>query len=183
MGRLSGIWCNGSTHPSGGCSPSSNLGIPKEDINNMGKSLHRIREIRRIEKAVNTNLFFISAFTTLILMVVIAVEFFSRGNFPPSQMNLFYVGVLMIYSLHKEMLRWMGEKEKERKGEWFLYSWIIFTVILSCINFLSKGYFSHSPDGQPLSTLTELYTTTLEVGAVFIIMRLSKAIRFYFEGK
>lgn len=149
----------------------------------MKKNLSRIREIRKIEKAVNTNLFFISAATTIVLMGVIAIEFFTRGNFPPSQMNLFYVGVLMIYSLHKEMLRWMGEKEKERKGEWFLYSWMIFTIVLSCINFLSKGYFTHSPDGQPLSTLTELYATTLEVGAVFILMRLSKAIRFYFENK
>ncbi len=146
-------------------------------------TLNKIKEIRKIERVVNANLYVISAITTGILMLTIGVEFFTRGNFPPSQMNVFYVGILLIYSLHKEMLRWMGEKEKERKGEWFLYAWIVFAITLSCINFLSKNHFGVSSNGQPLSTLTELYTTTLEVGAVFIMTRLSKSIRFYFETK
>lgn len=147
------------------------------------KELSKMNEIRKIEKAVNAKLFLICSLTTFLLMGTIAIEFFTRGNFPPSQMNIFYVGVLLIYSLHKEMLRWMGEKEKERKGEWFLYAWIIFAVSLSFINFITKGYFSFSEEGHPLNTLAEVHTTALEVGAVFLSTRFSKMLRFCFKRK
>ncbi len=143
----------------------------------------KLKEIRKIEQVINANLFIICAFITAFLMGAITVEFFTRGNFPPTHMNLFYVGILLIYSLHKEMLRWMNAKEKERKGELFLYGWIIFAVLLSLINFLSKNYFSYSCQGQELNTLAEVYTTTLEVGAVFILARLSKIIRMYIITK
>lgn len=30
--KLSGVWCNGSTRPLGGCSPGSNPGTPKRNF-------------------------------------------------------------------------------------------------------------------------------------------------------
>ena len=143
----------------------------------------KLKKIRRIELAVNKNLFVICAAITSIAMAMAVTGFFTRGSFPPPGMNFFYIGILLIYSTHKEMLRWLKEKKVERQGEWFVYSWIIITVILYIVNFSTKGYFSHSPGGAAVESLREITIITLEVCTIFILARLSKVIKISLEKK
>ncbi len=133
----------------------------------------------KIESKINRILFWISVFITIVTMMMMAMEFFSRGGFPTTKIGNFYVGVLLIYSFHKEALRWLEEKDKkrgERKGEIFVYSWLILTTILYLINFLKKDFYMTDADGNQTRALMEITTTALEAGAVFIFTRLIKVI-------
>lgn len=85
-------------------------------------------DARKVEAVINRNLFVACAIITLVAMAMVVIEFFSRGNFFPSRIGFFYIGVLFVYSAHKEMLRWLGEKGTKRAGEFFLYSWIGLTL-------------------------------------------------------
>lgn len=143
----------------------------------------KIKKIKEIEFAINKNLFHICAFITLIAMVMMIVGFFTRGSFPSPQVSVFYIGILFIYSIHKEMLRWLEEKEMERQGEWFVYSWIGLALILYIMNFITKDYFSHSSEGTPVDSLKEISNTTLEVCAIFILTRLSKILKIILERR
>ncbi|MDI6883348.1 MAG: hypothetical protein QMC93_02675 [Patescibacteria group bacterium] len=138
--------------------------------------------IQIIEKKINNILFGLCLFITIIAIGMVLLEFFSRGAFPPSKISTFYLGVLLVYSLHKEALRWVEKKGtdlQQRKGEYFVYTWICLSAILYLINFFSKDYFSYSPSGEELTTLTEITFTTLEVCAVFIFTRLLKIGAIY----
>jgi len=146
-------------------------------------SEEELKRIRKIELAVNNNLFLICGIITFIAMAMTITQFFTRGAFPHPGLNFFYVGILFIYSIHKEMLRWVEEKKVERQGEWFVYSWIGLTIILFIINFLTKDYFSYSLEGAPIEALRDSAATTLEVCAIFILTRLSKAIKIITEKK
>jgi len=143
----------------------------------------KLKKVRKIELAISKNLFSICAVITLVAMIMAIVEFFARGAFPPPRMSVFYIGILIIYSVHKEMLRWLEEKKIERQGEWFVYSWIILTVVLYITNFLTKGYFSYSPEGAPVESLRGISITALEVCAIFIFTRLSKVAKISLEKK
>jgi len=140
-------------------------------------AIEKWQKIRQIESHINNNLFIICTVVTFLAMAMVAVEFFSRGIFPPSGLNLFYIGVLLVYSVHKELIRWMGDGNKDRRGEWFLYSWISLTVVLYAINFICKGYFNNSPTGASVEALRESSIITLEVSSVFILTRLSKTVK------
>ncbi len=133
--------------------------------------------IRRVESIINRNLFITCTIITLIVMAMIIIEFFSRGSFFPSRIGFFYVGVLFIYSAHKEMLRWLDEKKADRRGETFIYSWIGLTVLFYVINFITKDYYSVSLGGKPLGCISEVSTITLEVTGIFLLARLSKVIK------
>jgi hypothetical protein len=144
------------------------------------------QEVQTAEKKINEILFNLCLFVTIIAIGMSLVEFFTRGAFPSTKINLFYVGVLIIYSLHKEALRWIEEKgteHQQRRGEIFVYIWIIVTAVLYLINFLSRDYFCWSPTGQELTTLTDITFTTLEVGAVFLFTRLFKIGTIHFLQK
>lgn len=138
---------------------------------------NKFKELRGIEARINKNLFLICAGVTIVAMLMMALQFFTRGAFPPARMSLFYLGVLIIYSLHKEMLRWLGKRKIERQGEYFVYGWIGLTALLYIVNFLTKNYFSYSAQGEPLITLKELTTLTLEVLGIFIFTRCLKILK------
>jgi len=144
-------------------------------------SEEKLRKVREIEFAINRHLFLICSAITLIAMAMVITEFFSRGSFPPSQIGFFYIAVLFVYSIHKEMLRWLGEKKIERQGEYFLYSWIGLTVILYIINFLTKHHFCYSPEGMSTESLQAVSIITLEVAAIFLFTRLSKVVKIILE--
>ena len=146
-------------------------------------SEERLKKLKRAELAINKNLFIICAAITLIAMTISAIEFFARGAFPPSGINFFYIGILFLYSIHKEILRWLEKKEIERQGEWFVYVWIALVVTLYITNFLTRGYFSYSSEGVFVGSLGRITTITLEVSAIFILTRLSKAIKMGLEKK
>ena len=136
-----------------------------------------LSKIREVERSVSKNLFLICVIITVIVMAMATVEFFSRGSFFPSRIGFFYIGILFIYSVHKEMLRWLEEKGKDRQGEYFLYSWIGLTTIFYVINFLTKDYFRISLEGKPTECMSEVAVITLEVAGIFLIARLSKVIK------
>lgn len=140
-------------------------------------------KIGRIEREINKKLFFICAVVTLIAMIMTLIEFFGRGDFPSSRINLFYMGVLFLYSIHKEMLRWLEEKTEDRHGEYFLYFWIGLTVALYAINFLTKDYFCYTANGGPAECMREASVITIEVAVVFLFTRLSKVLKVIIERK
>ncbi|MDD5696438.1 MAG: hypothetical protein PHO90_00495 [Candidatus Pacebacteria bacterium] len=136
-------------------------------------------DTRKVEAVINRNLFISCAIITLVAMAMVVIEFFSRGNFFPSRIGFFYIGVLFIYSAHKELLRWLGEKETRRAGEFFLYSWIGLTLLFYVINFWTKDYYSTSLEGKPLGCISEAALITLEVAAIFLLARISKVIKLF----
>jgi hypothetical protein len=142
-----------------------------------------MQNFREIELKINKNFYLICALVTIIAILTSLIQFFTRGAFPPSGIHFFYIGILLLYALHKEFLRWVGEKGVERQGEIFVYVWIGITTILYLINFLTKNYFSYSPRGEGLDTLKEISIMTLEVVAIFVIARLSKMIKFLSEKR
>ncbi len=144
---------------------------------------NEFKELKKIEKKVNRHLYQICALITVITMAMVAARFFTRGDFPSTKIGLFYLGILIIYSLHKELVRWMGERKIERQGEYFVYAWVLFTVLLYVVNFLAKDFFIYSDQGASLATLGETGILTLEIMAIFLITRGSKIIKVYFTKK
>ncbi len=138
---------------------------------------NKFRQLRDIEAGINKNLFLICAAVTVIAMSMMALEFFTRGGFPPTRMSLFYLGVLILYSFHKELVRWLGRRKIERQGEYFVYGWIGLTTLLYTINFLAKDYFNYSAQGESLTTLRDVSVLTLQVLGVFISTRVLKILK------
>ena len=138
---------------------------------------NQFQRVKEIETKINRNLFVICSVVTIVVMAMVLSQFFTRGAFPPTQITLFYLGVLILYSLHKEIVRWLGQRKIERQGEYFVYSWIILTTLLFAINFFTKGYFSYSAEGEHLNTLREISTLTLEVFVIFIFTRVMKMLK------
>jgi len=144
-------------------------------------NLNKFKPLREAEKKINNHLFIICSVVTVIVIAMKLIEFFSRGSFYPGEMGIFYLGVLVIYSLHKEMLRWLGKRKVERQGEYFVYVWITFTAILYIINFFTKNYFSCTPEGFPLNTLQDISIISIEVLAIFILTRSLKILKVVLE--
>lgn len=153
---------------------------PSTPTTNMRKK-EKLKRIRKTEGMINKNLYRVCALITVIVMVMITIGFFSRGTFPSPKIGVFYFGVLTIYSFHKELVRWLGEKKIERQGEYFVYAWIGLATALYIINFLSKDYFSYSPQGVSLTSLKEVCFTTLWVFGIFILTRVSKLVKIILE--
>ena len=138
-----------------------------------------MKKVYNEEFAINRTLFNISIFVTILAVAMMLTEFFTRGFFPATKIGVFYVGVLLIYSFHKEALRWLSrvaDREIIRRGEYFVYLWIILTAILYLVNFLTRDYFVIGDMGQELAALSEITFTTLEVCAVFIFARVFKIV-------
>jgi len=137
----------------------------------------KFQRVRTIETKINRNLFIICGLVTIVVMAMILSQFFTRGAFPPIQITMFYLGVLILYSLHKEIVRWLGQRKIERQGEYFVYSWIILTTLLFAINFFTKEHFNHSIEGEQLNTLRDVSRLTLEVFVIFIFTRTMKMLK------
>jgi len=144
-------------------------------------------QIIKSETKINNVLFWICFFITLLTIVMVLVEFFTKGEYPPTNVSLFYVGILTIYSLHKEAIRFLehaSPERSQRKGELFVYFWIIMTAVLYLINFLTKNYFSYTENGEATRGLIDATYLTLEVGGVFILARILKLlmIKFFYKN-
>ena len=140
------------------------------------KKNNQIRNLRKIELSINTNLFIICSIVTVAAMVLMTTDFFTRGSFMPSRMNLFYLAVVFIYSIHKELIRWLGEKKIKRRGEYFVYAWIILTTVLYVINFFTHDYYSYSLEGYRLGALRDISLLTIEILGIFIVSRILKLL-------
>ena len=137
----------------------------------------KFAKIRKIELAISNNLFSICGVVTLTAMIMYLLQFFTRGGFPPPGIGFFYIFILALYSIHKEMLRWLEEKKVERQGEWFVYAWIFLTLTLYIVNFFTKDHFRFSETGEYVDTIREAAIITLEVCTIFVSTRLSKIIK------
>jgi len=142
-------------------------------------------QIIKTETKINNVLFWLCSLITIMTVVMTLLEFFSHDEYPPTSISLFYVGVLAIYSLHKEAIRFLEQtsaekSQKQRKGEFFVYFWIIMTAILYLINFLCKNTFSHTANGEETTALMNATYLTLEVGIVFIVARILKLLMIKF---
>jgi hypothetical protein len=112
-------------------------------------------------------------------MVMMVMEFFSRGKLPSTRIGNFYIGVLLIYSFHKEALRWLEEKDQkrvQRRGEIFVYAWLILTTVVYLINFFNHDFYMTDDAGRQAKALMEITSTAIEAGGVFIFTRLIKVI-------
>lgn len=147
------------------------------------ENVNQKEDLRAIEANINRNLFIVCALVTLATMAVMTVDFFSRGNFVSPRMDLFYLAIVAIYSLHKEFLRWLGEKKDKHNGEYFVYAWVILTTVLYVVNFLSRDYFSFSREGYQVGTLRDIAYLTIEILAVFILTRFLKFLEIFFKEK
>jgi len=145
-------------------------------------------QIIKTETKINNVLFWLCSLITIMTVVMTLLEFFSHDEYPPTSISLFYVGVLAIYSLHKEAIRFLEQNSaekvhKQRKGELFVYFWIILTAVLYLINFLSKNGFSQTVNGDEATGLMNATYLTLEVGIVFIVARILKLLMIKFFEK
>ncbi len=140
-----------------------------------------LKTLKEEESLINRHLFLIASVITVVTMGMLIIEFFTRGAFSPANMGVFYLGVLVIYSFHKELVRWFGKKKIERQGEVFIYTWIAITVILYIVDFATNNYYSYNFQGQPSFTLTNISVITIEVLAVFVFTRLLKTLRISFK--
>ncbi|MBU3934892.1 hypothetical protein KKC00_02960 [Patescibacteria group bacterium] len=147
------------------------------------KEKFNLKQIINTEASFNFNLYILCGFITLVTMAMIVTEFFSRGQFFPNHISFFYLGILVIYALHKELVRWLGRRKIERQGEYFVYAWILLTTFLYIINFVSKDYYVHLVRGGPSSALRDVSILTLEVLAVFILTRGLKVAKLLVRKK
>jgi hypothetical protein len=135
-----------------------------------------MEKFKKTELKINERLYLISALLTFLIMGMFALEFFTQGRFPQVKLKTFYIFVLLIYAIHKEFIRWLGGKEVERKGEFFVYFWIAFVTLFYIFDFFTKNKFTlFNP-----SVLDEITLTSMEVLAIFILARISKIIKLKF---
>ncbi len=140
-------------------------------------SPNQLKNLRIAEEKISNNLFIVSVIVTIVTMAMVVTEFFTCGFFSVVRIEFFYLGVLLIYSLHKELVRWLGEDKIERRGEYFVYAWVILSTILFIINFLTRGRFSYFPNCYTYDVLKDVTLLTLEVLGVFIITRCLKILK------
>ena len=93
------------------------------------------------------------------------------------------MAIVAIYALHKELVRWLGEKKSKRNDEYFVYSWVILTAALYVINFFRHDYFSYSAEGYRLGTLRDISILTIEILSVFIFTRFLKIFKVLIKSK
>lgn len=143
----------------------------------------QFQSLQETEAGINKNFFLVTTIVTLIAMAMMTIAFFTRGIFPAERMNMFYLGVVIVYSFHKELLRWLGGTKVERQGEYFVYGWIGLTTAFYTINFLAKDYFSYSSTGEPIATLREIASLTIEVLVIFVLTRGLKILKVIWEHR
>jgi len=132
------------------------------------------------EKEINHQLFLVTTVLSFVTMGMLLISFFSKGKFPPSSITVLYLGVLIVYAVHKESLRWMKSSQQnlKRKGELFVYIWIFFTAFLYIIDFLNPGKYSAGLLTNP--ALQSATILSLEILVIFILTKSSKIVkRFY----
>jgi len=147
------------------------------------KNVPQLPSLQETEAGINRNFFLVTTAVTCIAMAMMTIAFFTRGAFPAEKMSMFYLGVVIVYSFHKELLRWLGESRVERQGEYFVYGWIGLTTLFYTINFLTKDYFSYSPAGEPVATLRETASLTVEVLVIFVLTRGLKILKIIWEHR
>lgn len=141
------------------------------------RKIEQLHQLRLTEEKINQNLFLVASGVTAVAMSMMILAFFTRGAFPSAKMHMFYLGVVIVYSFHKELVRWLGDEKVGRQGEYFVYAWVGLTTIFYILDFLTKGYFSVSSSGEPLEIIRESAALTIEVFIIFLATRGLKLLK------
>ncbi|MDD5606264.1 MAG: hypothetical protein PHN37_00115 [Candidatus Pacebacteria bacterium] len=141
------------------------------------------KDLKKIELLINQHLYTICSVITILVMLMFLVEFFSKGMFNLYKIELFYLGVLLIYSFHKELIRCIGCKKLDKQGENFVYIWIVLTLSLYIVNFISRDFFTITVYNEPSLVLKNISILTLQILAIFIITRGIKFIKIFLAEK
>lgn len=141
------------------------------------------KEFKKVESIINRHLYQICYVITILVMLMFLIEFFTRGYFSLTRIEIFYLGVLVLYSIHKELIRFIGHRKIEKQGEIFVYIWIGITLSLFVINFFSRDYFAYTIDEKPSLVLHDISLLTVQILGIFLLTRISKFIRAFLEYK
>ncbi len=143
--------------------------------------MNNLSECKKYELLINKHLYSICSIITIVVMLMFLIEFFTKGHFALARIELFYLGVLALYSFHKELIRYVGCKRKlHKQGELFIYAWIFLTLFLYIVNFFSRGYFSYTVYNETSLVLNNMTVLTVQILAIFIVTR---ALKIFFEAK
>lgn len=130
-----------------------------------------VQKFRQEEERIGRHLYTITAIITIISMSFIVLQFLTHGAFSSSGISYFYIGILLTYSLHKELIRWIGEdRKRHHHGELFLYGWIFLSTSLYIVNFLTKGVFNGI-------AVQQAAVITIEVLLIFLTTRALKLFK------
>ena len=117
----------------------------------------------------NEWLFWFCAFFTLVLIVMIYIEFFLTDYETPLVLVIGYIGFITTYTTNKEINKWTASGLIiEKPGELFVYIWGLTLVVMGIIQFLTKNQYQ-VPE--------ELINICGGVLAVFVGNQVSKSFR------
>ncbi len=140
-------------------------------------------DLKKVELLINQHLYTLCSVVTILIMLMFIIEFFTRGIFSLAKIELFYLGVLLLYSFHKELIRCVGCRKVDRQGENFVYIWITLTLVLYIINFITQNFFSLTVYNEQSLVLKNLSILTLQVLAIFIFTRGIKFLKVFLLDK
>lgn len=112
---------------------------------------------------------------TVAYLAMVTAEFFLRSSdlLVPSLMLPLYVTLLGAYAADKEIRRWIGAPEPQRKGAIFVYFWVMLSVAMIIIRFFRSEYVL-PPD---------LGKVVLQVVGIFFGSRASKVVYDRRQGR
>lgn len=105
--------------------------------------------------------------TVAYLAMIVAEFFLPAGVRVPGMMMPVYISLLGAYAADKEIRRWVGAPEPQRKGSLFVHLWVLLFLALAIVNFFRPDY--------PLPQ--DLGKVVLQVLAVFFGSRTSKYMK------
>ncbi|MCX6992725.1 MAG: MarR family winged helix-turn-helix transcriptional regulator [Kiritimatiellaeota bacterium] len=112
-------------------------------------------------------LFPLLSLVTVAYLAMLVSEFFLHAAVRvPATMMPIYITLLGAYAADKEIRRWVGATEPQRKGSLFVYLWVLLFLVLVIINFFRADYIIPSDLGK----------VVLQVLGVFFGSRASKYI-------
>jgi len=104
---------------------------------------------------------------TVAYLALLSAEFFLRGGLHvPALMLPVYITLLGAYAADKEIRRWVGTPEPQRKGALFVYLWV-----LLCLGMIIIGFFQ-----TDLPLPADLGKVVLQVLGIFFGSRASKYV-------
>jgi len=86
-------------------------------------------------------LFPLLSLVTVAYLALLISEFFLRGTVRvPAAMMPVYLSLLGAYAADKEIRRWAGAPEPQRKGSLFVYLWVLVFLVLIIVRFFRAEY-------------------------------------------
>jgi len=111
---------------------------------------------------------------TLFIWLWLMAEFVSRGRYClPTILSTIYIIVLTFYASDKEIRRWKGGLTGKRRGEVFVFLWIL-TLVLIVGHYLFFGQANNYLIPKELPTIT---------GAVVVIYIITDYLKKEFRKK